>query len=388
MRIARLGDLADIRSGGTPSRAISSYYGGAIPWAKISDIEAASGLLVETEEAITDEGLRAIRGRLFPEGTLFFAIYGSIGKMAFAGLPMSTNQAILGIELRDPRLDPRYLYHWLASQQTKLLAEGQGIAQKNLSAGYVRDLQIPLPPLDEQRRIAAILDQAGALQRKRREATQLLNHAKQSLLDELLKAIPSSEKKVRALSDLTRDDDAINYGVVQPGDNLDEGVNLIRVANVVNNDFSDSSLKKISPEIEAQYRRSRLRGGEILVACVGSVGAVAVAPSSMQGSNIARAVARIPANPAKIDRAYLTEYLKSDACQKYFQSEIRAVAQPTLNIKQINETLIVVPSLEDQSMIAEKCAQVDAVADRHCHSLRFLNSLFASLQHRAFNGGL
>lgn len=93
-----LGEVAEIRSGGTPSRSKSEYYGGEIPWAKIADIEASDGPLTRTEETITDAGLKAIRGRLFPAGTLLFAIYGSIGKMAFAGRDVSTNQAILGIQ--------------------------------------------------------------------------------------------------------------------------------------------------------------------------------------------------------------------------------------------------------------------------------------------------
>lgn len=96
-----LGDLCDIQSGGTPSRAGSGLFGGDIPWAKISDLEASDGTLTQTEESITERGLEAIRGRLFPEGTLLFAIYGSIGKMAFAGCETSCNQAILGSKLID-----------------------------------------------------------------------------------------------------------------------------------------------------------------------------------------------------------------------------------------------------------------------------------------------
>ena len=84
--VLSLKDVCDIQSGGTPSRSNKEYWDGDIPWAKISDIEDAKGVLVITEEKITEEGLSAIRGRIFQPGTLLFAMYGSVGKTAIAGM--------------------------------------------------------------------------------------------------------------------------------------------------------------------------------------------------------------------------------------------------------------------------------------------------------------
>lgn len=165
-----LSEVCDIRSGGTPSRKERDYYGGSIPWAKIGDLER-SYTVVKTEEYITEAGLRAIRGRIFPEGTLLFAIYGSMGKMAFAGTDLSTNQAILGVQpLSDDRVDLRYLYYYLSRRVSEFKADGKGVAQKNLSAKYLRSLKVPLPPIQEQRRVAAILDTADNIRRKREHA--------------------------------------------------------------------------------------------------------------------------------------------------------------------------------------------------------------------------
>src|SRR5262249_22349713 len=150
---------------------------------------------------------------------------------------------------------------------------------------------------------------------------------------------------VQRLDELIRRDDRINYGVVQPGPEVEQGIPLVRVENVVDEDFSRSNLKHISPQIEAQYSRSRLNGDEILVACVGSIGAVALAQPDHRGFNIARAVARIPVDPMKAERIFIAEYLKSPKTQAYFKSETRAVAQPTLNIKQLCETRLPVPPL-------------------------------------------
>lgn len=174
MIMANLDNVCSIQSGGTPNRGTESYWGGSIPWAKISDLEASgNGYISDTDEYISEEGLEAIRGRIFDDGTLLFAMYGSVGKSAIVRGSISTNQAILGIKPDASRLDLNYLKFWLRSQQPKFDRDAQGVAQKNLSAGYVRSLEIPLPPLPEQKRIAAILDKADAIRRKRQQAIQL-----------------------------------------------------------------------------------------------------------------------------------------------------------------------------------------------------------------------
>lgn len=172
--IYKLSEVCSIQSGGTPSRSVAKFWGGSIPWAKISDLEKSfDGFISDTEEKITDEGLNAIRGRIFTEGTLLFAMYGSVGKTAIVRGRVSTNQAILGIYPNPKFLNLFYLKYWLAAQQNRFEKDAQGVAQKNLSAGYLRDLEIPLPPLPEQRRIAAILDKADAVRRKRQESIRL-----------------------------------------------------------------------------------------------------------------------------------------------------------------------------------------------------------------------
>lgn len=160
----RLEQLCDVRSGGTPPRTEAGYYEGSIPWAKIDDLNVESGVVLETKENITTAGLAAIRGKLFEEGTILFAMYGSVGKKAWSGVRLATNQAILGIRVLDEsKLDARFLWHWLDSKQTEFERDANGVTQKNLSAGYIRSLEIELPPLEDQQRIATILDKAGSV---------------------------------------------------------------------------------------------------------------------------------------------------------------------------------------------------------------------------------
>ena len=133
-------------------------------------------------------------------------------------------------------------------------------------------LEIPLPPLAEQRRIAEILDKADALRAKRRAALAQLDTLTQSIFLDMF-GDPATNPKgwsITPLACLVRDDDTINYGVVQPGDDIEEGVPLIRVSDLVGGKVNRSGLKRIASSIEAAYKRSRLRGDEILISCVGS----------------------------------------------------------------------------------------------------------------------
>ena len=148
--LVKLKSVCDIQSGGTPSRKKNSHYGGKIKWAKISDLETAGdGFIYNTEEHITESGLENIRNRMFEIDTLFLAMYGSVGKTAITKERMSCNQAILGINVNKQNLvHLPFLKYWFDSVKEKLINSARGVALKNLSAGIVKDLKIPLPPLD------------------------------------------------------------------------------------------------------------------------------------------------------------------------------------------------------------------------------------------------
>jgi type I restriction enzyme S subunit len=265
-----------------------------------------------------------------------------------------------------------------------------GTTRSKLTKAQAEKIAIPLPPVQEQRRIATILDKADELRVKRRRAIQMVDQMPRALFQETFKLsrFQSNGWSEVSLADIVRDHDQINYGVVQPGHDYEGGVPLVRVANIVDKEFTPNAVKNIDPKIESQYKRSRLHGDEILVACVGSIGAVALATPQLKGANIARAVARVRVDTRKADRVYVAEFLRLDRTQHYFRVETRAVAQPTLNIKQLCETRLVLPPLDLQKEFAQNIARVDGLRLRLVEHLRSLEGLFASLQNRAFRGDL
>ena len=317
------------------------------------------------------------------------------GKIAHAALPTllgfgSTEFHV--IRARSDAADARYLLHFLRQGSIRVEGErrmtGSG-GQRRVPAAYLAELKIPLPPLPEQRRIAEVLDRAETLRAQRRQALAQLDALAESIFLDMFgdPALNPKGFSTRPLASLVRADDKINYGVVQPGDDLEEGVPLVRVGDLSDGRVRQTSLKRISPSIEAAYKRSRLRGDEILVSCVGTVGLVATADESVKGFNIARAVARVPLSDS-VGRSYVVAYLKTDHVQRYFVNELRTVSQPTLNIKQLEATSVVLPPLQLQRAFAERVDKLTRLKSTHAASAAELDALFASLQHRAFRGAL
>ena len=140
-----LTELALISSGGTPLRNDSSFYGGDIPWAKIGDVTATKKWICSTKECITEEALRNSSAKLFPKGTVLFSMYGSIGKTAITTVPMTTNQAILGLEPK-PGINSEYLYYSLINARLALFCDAKGTSQMNINGRMVKSFRVPIPP--------------------------------------------------------------------------------------------------------------------------------------------------------------------------------------------------------------------------------------------------
>lgn len=152
-----LGALGQWGSGGTPSKARSEFYAaGTIPWLVIGDLN--DGVVVAASTNITKAGLVGSSAKLVQAGTIFVAMYGSIGKMGVAGIPCATNQAIAHFVPDFRLINPRYAFLAIRAVRPDLLKLGQGGAQQNIGQGILKNFEIPLAPLTEQARIADKLD--------------------------------------------------------------------------------------------------------------------------------------------------------------------------------------------------------------------------------------
>lgn len=150
-----------ISSGGTPSSSNSAYYGGNIPWVRSQDVNF--NMISSTSATISDIGLKNSAAKWIPSNSLIIAMYGaSAARAAINTTPVTTNQACCNLQLDATKVTPRYAYHWIYSQYNKLRSLGEG-SQSNLNSRKIKNYPIPVPSLNEQRRITDALDQFHSL---------------------------------------------------------------------------------------------------------------------------------------------------------------------------------------------------------------------------------
>ena len=367
----------------------------------------------------------------------------SIGRVAVAPQRMEgarVNQHVFIIRPREAML-PEFLRHFLASPvvQRRIWQEEYGVTRQALTKAWVSELEVPLPPLAEQRRIVenvgALLARVNEARERMEKVPLLLKRFRQSVLGaacsgrltEDLRASRSataweagatfierlrSTAKARQggprlrgdldlpdlpdswawvnLGYLFAPDEAFCYGVVQPGQDGPEGVPLVRAGDLLSLPESLASVRRIPVSIDAQYSRSRLRGGEILVGVVGNIGHVALAPVAAKGFNIARAVAKLPVREVSAD--YVLLWLRSSLARRWMVGDSREVARPTLNLEQLETLPVPLPPREEQDAIVKATTPLLAMARqveaRTVTGLALASKVPQAILQRAFAGEL
>lgn len=379
----RLGDLCIMNSGGTPSRSNLSYYGGSIPWAKISDIEnAVAGVVYQTEEYITSDGLSAINNRIFEAGILLLAMYGSVGKVAFTGVKMSTNQAILGIRIIDEsKLNYSYLKYWFMTIKARLLDRAVGGTLQNISLGIVKELEIPLPPLDVQKKIADILDKADALRRKDAELIKKYDELAQSIFIDMF-GDPVTNPKGWDIKKLSEICIKITDGTHSTPSYTDSGVPFLRVTDIT---CSNDSKKFISQlEHRQLIKRCKPERGDILYSKNGTIGVAKVVDWDYEFS-IFVSLCLLKIKKEIILSEYLSNYLNTPIALNQAKKHSKTGTVTNLHLNEIREILVPVPCIELQKRYLEKVKNIK-LARKVIHD--YSEQLFQSLLQRAFNGEL
>lgn len=177
--MARLGEICTVVSGTTPKSIQPEYWNGNLNWVTPAELTDESDIIYEsqrkiTQQAVIDSGLKS-----FPAGTVLLSSRAPIGKVAIAGTEMYCNQGFKNL-ICSEKIYNRYLYHFLKDKTAYLNSLGRGATFKEISKSIVENIEIPLPPLDKQRKIAAVLDKVSGLIAKRRQQLEKL--------DELVKA--------------------------------------------------------------------------------------------------------------------------------------------------------------------------------------------------------
>lgn len=380
-------DFCETGSGGTPSRANKEYYGGNIPWVKSGELREA--VITDTQERITERAIRESNAKIVPKGSILLAMYGAtVGRMAFLGIDAATNQAVCSIRPDPKRADSRYVFHCLQSRINYFLNRASGGAQPNISQGIIKETMIPLPPLEEQRRIAAILDRADALRRKRKRAIELLECLTESMfLERFGDPIENTaELPVSPLEDVVSPSRRITYGILKPGPDKEGGVPYVRVVDIQNSLIKVAGLKRTTRAIASEYRRSTLRTGDLLISIRGHVGRMAIVPPECDGANITQDTARLAVTAANTE--FVKALLETTPAKHWMMQRTKGAAVKGINLGDLRQFPLILPPKHLQDEFAEKVSSVRTILERATSQNDSLVALFSSLQHRAFSGQL
>lgn len=291
--------------------------------------------------------------------------------------------------LPGPHLERRFLCYFLRQPSMVDYANSRatGANLPRLSPSALARLEIPLPPLAEQRRIAEVLDKAEALRAKRRVALAQLDSLTQSLFLDLFGDPGSATQKfpVQRLGEVAL---KITDGEHQTPKRTTEGIKLLSARNI-RDGFIDT--KDVDHVGQQEYERIRRRCdpqlGDILISCSGTIGRVAIVKLS-EPLSLVRSVALVKPDRRIHEPEFMEHYLRTPAMKARMIRSAHSSSQANLFQGPIRELDIFIPPLDLQREFARRVAAVEKLKTAQCAALAELDALFASLQHRAFRGEL
>jgi type I restriction enzyme S subunit len=380
--LKKLSDFCKTSSGGTPSRSTPEFFeNGNIPWIKSGELK--NRYVTEVEEKITQLAVNSSSAKIVPKGALLIAMYGAtVGEVSQLLFDATTNQAVCSIVPDDSLCDVNYLYRYLQAQKDNLLNLRVGGGQPNISQGIIKDLIVPLPPLEEQRRIASILDKADNIRQKRQQAIAKLDELLQATFIDMFGDPIKNEKGwiKKPLSELV----VIDAPLVDP--NNDEHENLLHYGP----DRISKDTGQLLPALTAKEdmlisKKFLCDGRHILYSKIRPyLNKVALVKEKCLCSADV-----YPVEPRScLKKYFLWNILRSNSFLEHAETFSNRANIPKINRQQFLQYECIVPSLEVQSKF-EKIAQHLENERNNLLSQQYeLDNLFKALQQKAFNGTL
>jgi type I restriction enzyme, S subunit len=392
-----LGNIAKtITKGTTPLTAGRSYVSSGIPFLRVENLLGGEIVLNQETLFIDEETDRLLsRSRIFP-GDVLLSIAGTIGRGAIVGddLPqMNCNQAVAIIRILGP-LDKKFLLYWFKTIEARSQIHGAQVTLtiSNLSLGQIKRLQIPLPPLSEQRRIVEILDKADALRKKRTVADAKTKRILPALFMKMF-GDPVTNPKGWPIETIEMLADVQGGLQLSPGrEALPLKMPYLRVANVYRDRLSLSEIKTIGVSGSELERVSLALGDVLVVEGHGNpeeIGRTAVWDGSIDPCVHQNHLIRVRPDSSRLSSVYLSRWLNSVGGRKQLISAGKTTSGlNTISVRNVKAVRLPVPPIELQSSYARLAKSLGYMENQISAAKTSLEGLFASLLHRAFSGDL
>lgn len=366
IEVVKVKYFAEVITGGTPSTKKTEYWdGGQIPW--LNSGELNQKIISTTRNYITDEGLKNSAAKLMPEDSVLMALTGSTtGVVGYLTFEASANQSVTGI-LPSEKHFPKYLYFYLNSIREKVLHDAYGGAQPHISQKYVKELKIPLPPLEEQKRIAAILDAADEVRQKNKALIAKYDELTQSLFLDMFGDPVTNPKGWEEWK----------LGLVT---SMKAGKFV--AASDINDEQSEGMFQCFGGNGLRGFVESFTHEGDYVL--IGRQGALCGNVKIASGKFHATEHAIVCSPKEEYQTIWLYHLLKIANLNRF----ATGAAQPGLNVGKLVELEFMFPPIELQNQFAESVQAIESQKAQAQASLEKAEELFASLLQRAFKGEL
>src|SRR5690554_2510592 len=384
---------------------------------ELEDIEKDSSRIISRKTA-KERPFKSTKNRFERGNVLYGKLRPYLNKVIVADTDGVCTTEIIPLD-SEPFVLNRYLFHWFKTRNFLNYVNDVSYGVNMPRLGTKDGVAAPfiLAPLAEQKVIADKLDtllaQVENTKARLERIPQILKRFRQSVLAAAVSGRLTEEWRGNCTyADFEVGDETVStpsnwsssdiggiidgsrklcYGVVQPGPEVSGGTPLIRVCDIQQGEIDWGNLRSISLQIDDQYRRSKVKQGDILVTIVGAIGRVGIVRDNTD-ANIARAVARISPNESLVHPFYVHCWLSSPTMQWWLVNSSKEVARKTLNLKELKTAPIPLPPLEEQTEIVRRVDQLFAHADRIeqqvNNALARVNNLTQSILAKAFRGEL
>lgn len=387
MEKVRLGDIATLINGDRgknyPSQADITDEGD-IPFVNAGHL---NGRKIDFEEMnyISQDKYKRLSSGKFVKGDVLYCLRGSLGKKAIVNddVEGAIASSLVIIRPNYDRIDGDYLMFSLDSPSIKeqLNKANNGSSQPNLSAASVREYQIELPDLKKQKDIV-----------KKLVKTRVIIDSRQheiDLLDELINArfvemFGGQEFERKQLIDLIQEGAGLSYGIVVPGDNVGDGIPMVRPSDFKNGRLNLDNVYRVALDIECKYKKTRLLGDEILVQVIGQPGQVMLSDERCKGMNVTRNLAVIRIDKNKADRLFISHYLTTEEAQRFMFGSTNQSTLKQLPLNKLKELPVPMVPISEQVQFSDFVKQVDKSKVVIQKSLDETQLLFDSLMQKYF----
>lgn len=298
----------------------------------------------------------------------------------------------------DNSLDKQWLYHFLSRESFR--QEGQArmtgaVGHKRVAKEFIEEYQIPIPPISEQQRIVAILDEAfEGITTAKANAEKNLQNAR-ALFESRLQSLFVSNLETwqhTTLEEIVDSECSLSYGIVQPGEDFEGGLPIVRPTDLVSRLIELDGLKRIDPSLASGYKRTSLRGGELLLCVRGSTGVISLASENLRGCNVTRGIVPIMFDQSLVCSDFGYFLMISDFVQSQIREKTYGTALMQINIRDLRKIEVLIPSIEVQKRIALSLTELSEEVQRleaiYQQKLSALDELRKALLQQAFSGEL